>query len=238
MRRMITDKQQQVIKQMDEQIKIDPNYAVDVNGNGALNLSDIEDASAQITINDNPEIEFKIYNADQEDLETKLRIDEEKVVINGGFVIGTEVLPFTIRDKDEERLICNAKWTKLHPIFPCRYDSDGQPVFEYKLNNNGKWDGINMKITGQDILMSQTDFNALAPTELGLYHEGDKDFYGCYNISKIEIYSTAGNTLDYIWDEDQYAFVLQGSFTPLTGSHIGFIGFVLENMHKPVYFEL
>lgn len=235
MRRMITDKQQQLIKQVGEQIKIDP-YAVDINGNGSLNLSDIKDASAQITINNDPQIEFKIYNEEQEELETKLHIDETQVVvINGAFKIGIEVLPFTIRDEGEKRPICNAKWTSLYPHFPYGYDSDGLPVFHYKLNN-GKWDD-NMMITGQDILMSQTDFNALAPTKLGLYHEEDKDFYDCYNISKIQISSTGGNALNYIWDEDQNAFVLQGSFTPLTGSNIGLVGFVVTNIHKPVYFE-
>ena len=158
------------------------------------------------------------------------------IIINGGLKIGISVMQFELCDEGSDTPICNANWTTLSPSFPSFFNAEGKPVFKNKVNN-GYWSPNNATSTGQDILISLSDFNALEPTELGFYSEADDDYYVPYNIDQIIIQSQYGNSLTYIWDEDAHSFVID-SFTPLTGSAIASIRFNIADSSKPAYFEL
>lgn len=168
-------------------------------------------------------------------LDEHIKIDQEdRVIINGGLKIGTFTNQFKLCAVDKnDTPICNANWTTLFPIFPVQFGWDGKPVFANKLND-GIWTVDNL-VVSEDILISNRDFNTLAPTKLGLYNDEAKDYYSIGNVDKIEIMS--GIKLTYVWDSDQYAFTIQ-SFTPLTGTKISAIRFHIQDTNLPVYFEL
>lgn len=167
----------------------------------------------------------------------KLDINQEdQVIINDGLKIGTFTNQFKLCAVDKNNTpVCNANWTTLFPILPVQFEWSGKPLFANKLNDE-IWT-VYKNVYSHDILISKKDFNTLAPTKLGLYSDEAKDYYSVGNVDKIEIISTYGNKLTYVWDSDQYAFTIN-SFTPLTGTQIESIRFDVEDPHLPVYFEL
>ena len=181
----------------------------------------------------------------QKQIEALDKLDEHikvnqyhQVIINGGLKIGVFTQQFRLCAEDDNNTsICNADWTTLYPIFPSEFSWDGKPVFANKLNDAEWTTADKLQVVGQNILISKDAFNTLAPTKLGFYNDEAEDYFIPTNINKIEIMSTYGNTLTYVWDDDESGFIIE-SFTPLTGTQIGSISFKIQDNHSPVLFEL